>query len=484
MTLEKGFLRKAPLPSLTKKEIWIGLILGACFAVVTYVFWFYLFETIRIAGGERHQSLYVFTEQEMAFYKWFYTSIALILGQSICFGYWVARSRRNKKLSFSVRLRLNNIYNNISAASTVFAHWFLICAFGYASYFGLALPENVYGSVDFYQNYKYLFILLPVWLWFASWPNIWRLFRSKSLKWTLLSALTIVTASYALSQWNVINYNATNTRVVNHDILTQYEFDLPYYKNFEKLEKRSRVIRFYIGLDKKDLQKEPTILYRNKNLGTEQIPLDQFANALWNLMEKYDKQEVPYLYALLVADKRVSLGYIYRLKNKILRTGMNKIAFATAIETVPYERRTTPNSYLGVHMYMHYPDSIHFLEGVNLPPLPPAPCVTCHTNPIYVHLSTDGSISLSNKTIQVTKLASALMVQLKKDKDYIILYTYDMDCNLGEYLTIYSEIYGSVDALRNELSLAKFAKPFKKLWEGEEEYNIVKRAFPMRIVEQ
>ena len=124
----------------------------------------------------------------------------------------------------------------------------------------------MYGPINFYEDYTYFFIILLVWLWLSSWINIWRTFRTRAYKWMVLSAVLVVSSSFILSQWDAIDYKAINQSYSDSHPLSEYSFLLPHSEIAEKLEKKSRVLQFFVGYNKISKSQDPDIIFKNRKI--------------------------------------------------------------------------------------------------------------------------------------------------------------------------------------------------------------------------
>ncbi len=200
VTLQKGFLKQQNNLSLSKRQLISGFIFGLLSALILYFSSQFVFESFIIIAAHFEGLLYVFTDNEMSFFNWFYANVSLVFGNAICLRYWAKMPRRTNDTSPKNKLRLHTIKNDQTNLTTHFFHWFTACSFYYYFYFGLNVGHWSYDVIGLYEHYKYFFILIPIVLWLNSWLGISRLFRKKSLLWMALSALFIIVFSFGLSK--------------------------------------------------------------------------------------------------------------------------------------------------------------------------------------------------------------------------------------------------------------------------------------------
>jgi biopolymer transport protein ExbD len=266
------------------------------------------------------------------------------------------------------------------------------------------------------------------------------------------------------------------------NLLYQYEVFLPIIEHSQYLEKKSRLIEFTIGYPMAKVTTTPTIIYDNTVIELEDIP-----QKIVDYSSYQDEREVPFLTVKLMVDQRIPMEYINSIKHQIKRAASYKIAFATRLEHLPFENKLLPITYTGIYQYLKINDSIDFIEplGPQPPPPPFEADFTCFSNQNYVHLSKNGIVTLNKKSVTAANLTEILIDRLREDQDYFIEYTYDTDLSLGQYLEIYYAIKESVYSLRDEMSMSKYAKPYEDLRAAEdsERKSLIKRSFPMKLVE-
>lgn len=429
-------------------------------AIPLYIFWFTIFEIVRIINSSLNLGLYIFTDVEMSFFKWFYAAIAILTGQHIAIIFWTTRVRRTYQMPFRLKIRLNNIINDNSSSLAVFLHWFLQVAFSYGFLISTWPNQSILGVHDLYQDYKYFFFFIILWLWLSSWTSIWRIFRTASYKWMALSVIVVVCSSFLLSQWNAVDYNAINNAYKKHHPIMEYRYNLPYSEIAQPLYKKSRVLTFYVGYKDQSKSSIPDILYYNNK-----IPADSLGYALSKLLQPKDEREIPYMTALFIADDQIPLSYINRLKNEVIKARILNISFGTKPQNAPQELRTLPNFNIGVSQRLIPTDSTDYipLAFATNPLSPPPICVDCHSNEIRIEALSKDSIMVNDIRVSKDNISKQIGKEIARDSNYVITFYANKSMTLGEYLFFYNAPHRALKDLRNTMSKEIYGKHFKKL---------------------
>ena len=265
MTLKKGFLRPNLGITFTTKSIIRSTIIGVLVSFSLYAFAFYVFETLRVHPALSTMRLYIYPDQEMSLYKWFFAATSLIIGQAVATKLLFRHQNRKKTTATKTRLRVLNIQNDQTTQPTYFLHWLSSILI----YFGLLINLSPtfwsYSEIDFYANYRCLFYLIPLVLWLSLWNGFLRLYKQKTYKWMVLSFITLGVLSFGLSKINLVDYNGFNENYIKNRPVLQYTYNLPSSEFSQKNERKSRIIKFYIGYKKSETNPQPTILYNEES---------------------------------------------------------------------------------------------------------------------------------------------------------------------------------------------------------------------------
>ena len=458
-----------------------GIILGMIVSICLYVFAFYIFETLRSCPQFSRNNLYIFTENEMSLYKWFYAVSSIILGHAITIKFLSSNVKRQINTPKKARIRLINIQNDQTYFSTYFLHWI----FGCLCWLGFIINFSPYYwsrmRIDFYEDYTYLFFLLPLVLWLSSWTNLLRLFKRKTYKWMLISFVSIFILSFGLSQVNVVDYKGFNENYLKNRPVLQYTYDLSSSECSQKHEKKSRLIKFYIGYKKSEPNPQPTILFNESPIVLSQVP-----EVIVSQQSRKREAIIPFITTVLVADKNIPMTFIDSFKNELRSVNALKISYTT--QSAYENPRIFTTSNLGLGQVLPPFSDINDLKLSNPPP-PPPPFIFLEsdpTNKIQIRLNKDNSVLLNGVNIKMNELAPKLKFLISEGNDYAINFTKDSTCTLDQYIQAQTQMRLAIQSLRNKLSQELYNEPYDKLRRyrnKREQVKQIQRAIPSLIWE-
>ena len=158
MTLTKNFLHKEPDLNISRFKIIIGILVGLFISITFYSFLYLMREGFRILSVTEAYDLWILTDKEVYFYNLFFAFIAVIIGQSVTFIFWldrpnsIDRKQNHRKIS---------IINDQRALNWYFLSWFSILAIVFVLMFGLTIDGGFY-VFSIYPDYNYIFILIVI----------------------------------------------------------------------------------------------------------------------------------------------------------------------------------------------------------------------------------------------------------------------------------------------------------------------------------
>ena len=72
----------------------IGIVLGLLYSFLFYSFLYLARESLRGLSITKEYDLWVLSSEEVSFYNLFFAFISVIIGQSICFSFWINRPKQ------------------------------------------------------------------------------------------------------------------------------------------------------------------------------------------------------------------------------------------------------------------------------------------------------------------------------------------------------------------------------------------------------
>lgn len=200
--LTKGFLKpKISIDKLGKRQFWTGTIIGILIAFILSYFFNYSRESLRMITFMADP--YILTEKEFRLYDLFFASFATSLGFGFTIVYWLRGRNKNIRKRYLKTFAISNAWLITFVALMVVAR------------FGSILPIILYGlhgydgHLDLLHDFWLVFVLIPIYVFFAHWNTIRMIFRTRY--WVLLSVVFYILTTFYLYK----------TTYADRDILNQ-----------------------------------------------------------------------------------------------------------------------------------------------------------------------------------------------------------------------------------------------------------------------
>jgi biopolymer transport protein ExbD len=455
MTLEKGFLHyKFRDLNISSKNIYSGITLGVLFAFSFYCLLYMSRESVRlISFGDEilNRQIWVFTDEEVRFYNFFFAFISTVFGQSVCFNFWFSTCNGQKR-----RIRgLKQIIHDQRFFNWVFIEWFGKTAFLYG--FFLSTMSGYY-IFSFYPDYKYFFVLFGIVLLLQTWISIRKYFKRNSLKMMVVVYPVILVVAFLISKINLIDYQDINNNLRVSDPYVKYNLELPEAEFYDKgFEKKSLLMD--LGVVKVN---SINMLFSEKG---ELFETNKIDSLIAGFLENIYFRNVRNVTLMLHIDKRIDYPYFYQLKKLISKQDIIRVGF----RVVPVERDAPWQAYSETCIPFRLLPFQYYLTSDT-------------TNDKYefnVYVNPGPEYILSQKSVAAKELADLIGLMIKKDKNNILTLNFCTDCTYNDYIKTLSLYILTLNKLRDSASMQLFNKPYSFL--NDEEMNIVREIIPYRI---
>lgn len=243
MTLNKGFLK--PQPELSRTNLIGGLLLWTLTAYIFYAFFQLYREGFRFFTSQLgDRILLVLTPTENFKYNLFYAAIASSLGFSIALRFTLQNSikRTNWRTLSLARRTLNtegfwtwSFLLWFGKLGSMLGIWYMIFALQY--------------DLNLIKEFSLVLALLPLVLFYSSWPSLSRLIRLNKAKWFLGLTLVFVLMSIVFSFKNFVDFQKLNENVLSNSPQHVYNLKKPYSQSQQWIERRSLMFDVYIVKD-------------------------------------------------------------------------------------------------------------------------------------------------------------------------------------------------------------------------------------------
>lgn len=223
--LTKGFLKPViSIDKLGRRQFWTGIIIGILIAFVLSFFFNYSRESLRMITFMADP--YILTESEFRLYDLFFASFATSLGFGFAIIYWLGGRNKNIKKRYIKTFTISNAWLITFVALMLVAR------------FGSILPIIVYGlpgydgHLDLLNDFWLMFVLIPIYVFFAQWNTIRMIFRTRY--WVLLSVVF-----YILTTFYLYKTTYADRDILNHSYYSQnkqrFEYIDSEFDNAKKL---------------------------------------------------------------------------------------------------------------------------------------------------------------------------------------------------------------------------------------------------------
>lgn len=449
MTINKGFLKTDTKNfKIPRKRIVIGIILGLISVFLIYSLLYLFREAFRYLSITEDFDMWILTDKEVAFYNLFYAFLAVIFSQSFVL---IFLFNRPKRIFNNSNWRKITIVNDQRVLNLYFLNWFTKLAFIFALMFGFGYSKGYY-AFSFYPDYKYLFFLIIIVLFFQSFNTIKFTFRNKSNKWLIASILFLTLLSFGLSKINILDYKKINKSVLDKCIFKKYDLILP-ETDFYKRTKRLNLVEniYLVNTNDKSGKSQPIILIDN-----QEVDYDKLSSIVLELQNTIDEFERPLMTYRLHIHENIELKYINRLKLELAKCGISIISYAVTPKNPIYDRRYYQNlnyytKLLSVKSDLYYGknDSNNKLKS--------------YENIIEINIDSLGNTFINRNSIEFSNLKKELKKLVKENNNYIFkVYVFNSN-TFSKYFQLISTCRQSIFELRNEYSMTKYSNEYNNL---------------------
>jgi hypothetical protein len=486
MTINKGFLSRKD--ELRPRYLFSGFLIWVLCAYIMYAFFQVFRETIRFLTAHLgDEVLLVLSPTENYFYNLFFASIASALGYSIAQRFVLQNSSYIHNASTKSLIRR-------AITKEGFHTWSFMLWFGkLGSLLGISYWISAFQyELDIISEFPLFLILLPLVLFYSSWPNISRLFKEKK-GWLFVSLTCIfLVLSFGFSFKNFLNHEKINNNLLKRSIEQTFDLQIPLSQSFEKKLRRSFTLEIYIVMDT-TTSDTPLIFFQQitKNVKISNIPM-----AVNLEREKLSKYEYGQLQANLHIDARIKMQYIKPILEELRKANLRWIQYSTARKYSRYPSDYPYFKQFGIQRVLfpgYYPEFEEFLDSAEQINLKGKAFKLSESymyrnaqlknkHRIEINLSPN-SILLNNQQIDLLKLEQTVYRYIKKyTPEYLIILNTQDDVTYKQYIEVLDLLYTQIDRLRNELYYELYQKPYEQqYWHSEP--DTIKRLFPRNIIE-
>lgn len=486
MTINKGFLNRKY--ELQPTNLMGGFFLWCLSAFILYAFFQLYRETFRIFTGQLgDRALLVLTPTENFMYNLFFASIASALGFLISqrFTLQNALSQHDGRTKSLIRTALN---------FEGFYTWSFLLWFGkLGSLLGIwYITSSMQYDLDFIKEVPLLLILLPLVIFYSSWPNFSRMIRQKRAWWFLRLTGLFLLMSMGFAFIDFTDYKKINKNFLSFSIEHTFDLQKPVSQSQERINRMSLATDIYIVWD--TLEKEtPVIFFHNID---NRVDLHNIQKAVTLARDYQATFEHDQLIANLHIDERLTMGHIKPLLNELRKAGLIQIQYSTGRKYSRYPKDYPSFKYLGIQNTLlpkYFPEFEKFLDSAEqismknkVIRLSESVMYRNHEilnyNRIEVKVWPD-SILLNDQKISLHDLEQKVYGFIKKyAPNYVIILNTNDEVTYKRYIEVLDILWTQTDRLRNELSYELYNESFNfRYWTPAK--NSIRKRFSRNVIE-
>lgn len=467
MSLIKNFLH-TNLKSfeISKRKLIVGVLIGVSYSFAFYSFLYLVREGLRVMSIVENFDLWVLTDEEVNFYNLFFAFLSLIIGQSVCFSYWV--DKPNKPFKKKIRRR-NSIVNDLRSLNWFFLSWFAKLALVFATMVGFSSSDGYY-AFSFYPDYKYLFILLIIVLYLYTWNTIQLTFKRKSYKWMLISILAISCTAFLFSKINLINYKVVDNIFKQESIHEKYHLVVPESNVYDRIRTSKETSKDIYLVNRKNQtnNNDPVIV-----IDEQEIELDILYFRLNDWVNKGERDDLWDKHFQLHIHEDIKMGFVNKLKKELSKTNLFRTSYAVTPLNPKYDKRYYKDHAFKIKM-QNYDYSIN--PSFNYEEL-----IAKYSNIIKINQEESDVFYINDSHVEVYEIKKTIKNLIQEEPNYIIKFYINDEDNFSSYFKVLSFTKEAIDDLRNEYYLKEKIKEKKgEFYDATKELT---KKYPYRIYE-
>jgi len=194
---------KISIQNIGRQRFWIGIVAGLISAISISLLFNHSRESLRMLTS-MSADLMILKENELLFFNFFFSFLSAVLGLSISIWLWMQNKKNNR--------RKDSFYKQLSITNALLIFWVVLMI---TSRFGTVLPIVLFGTpgydnhLNLYEEYRILFVLLPIVVFLQSWFTVRLVYQSG--KWILLSFLFCILTAFTLQLTTTVNQEKLNS---------------------------------------------------------------------------------------------------------------------------------------------------------------------------------------------------------------------------------------------------------------------------------
>jgi len=484
MTLAKDFLSNKY--QIQPKNWLAGLSLWLLSSYILYA-WFQLIrEVFRILTSDHGDNvLLILTSKENYLYNLFYAGLAVALGYMWALNFTLQNSTQPEDW------RTRTLIRRTQTISGHYTWSFLLWFAKLGSILGITyLWFAMQYELSFIRDTPLALILIPMVLFYASWPNFSRVVRTRKAWWFIRLTIIFLVMSFGFAFKNFSNYQKVNQHLLSKSI--QHVHDLQVATSVSQHKVR-RWGALHIYLVRDTVPSNAPIFYFNsidKPFSLGDLP--QLISRAKGIRAEVERER---LTANLHVDKHIPRAQVEKLLHELRKADLISIQYATAQKYSSYPTHYPGFKYWGIpaRLKRYYPRFQFYLDSVERIDLRGKKLKLSESlmyrqgwidqsNRIRIDVAVH-DVTLNGQVVDSVALKKYVYKFMKKyATNYVIIFNSADDISHARYIAYLDIIWTQGDRLKNEAALASFGKPFNELY-GHGQQGSIRRLYPMNIIE-
>lgn len=364
----------------------------------------------------------------------------------------------------------------------------------------MSITMPLHYDTNFVEDFWLLCIVLPISLFLNSWLHTYRVLGRSTFRWMLICLALTTTNTLIIKQITLIDYQKVDTVLLEDDVHTNYQIEVPVTSNFE--ENRGNGQKYnhvYIGIDKKgNFRRVATII---KDPVSEKL-IEVLPQEIPDIMAKEPRQEHLWYhdqFIVIHADQSVKMKYINAVLNEFRTDFYGKVLYATTPKNTQYPLGHPYFKNVGILENLPFNcssiiDQVDSLKALGYTGeqvrFPSFLCYrTIHLqeyNRLKITLTPD-KLYLNNQSVTQEKLTTIVSYLFRcYQQNSALLLDVHEDCSYGQYIELQDLLRNAIMKLRHEEAYKLHGKIYqdpRNLWdESRQPMNEIRHRYPFNFI--
>ncbi|MDZ7606070.1 MAG: hypothetical protein U5K79_10895 [Cyclobacteriaceae bacterium] len=347
-------------------------------------------------------------------------------------------------------------------------------------------------DIAFLKEFPLLLVLIPLVVFFSTWPRLIRVVGINKYKWLGISLGVFFLLSFGFAFKNFTDSQAINHNMLKNKVEYSYKFNVPRSQSFQIPDNRFQVIDIYVVNDSLPNSK-PLIFFGDVY---SKVDLGEINEKVKTERERLEELRGGRVAIFLHMDMNIKHEFLSHLNYQIRKAGQLRILYSTVPKYSKYPASYPAFKHSGIRYSLkeYYPEFEAFLDSAEKLDLskysiriPDSPMYRVISVKKHNRIAIDVDkyeTRLNGKVITPEKLKEIVYLLIKKySPDYVIIFNPAPQITYNTYIEHLDLIYSQIHRLKNEMSIEQYAKPYEDWSRWDEQRDTINSNYPTNIVE-